>query len=294
MRKACKTKRKWYNSTLGPKPWALSPWVRGSLTIPVMRLRDNIKNLLIKAGLSEDEILFYVTLLSNQGKSIYEVGKKAGISKNKAYKAFSNLHERKVVGYTGSGQFKYVFPTSLEPLTTELDRRRRTLGRTSDNLKKIDKLIPYLNTKESDASIEILEGEDIHQDYFDLLDMEWDTVFAYGDFDMFCEEVGFENEKKFIRNRVKKGKKAKGIFNSTGAYTKDVTGRDANELRKSIITEDENFKNIWVYMYDKSNLTSIWTKDENDNFQGIVIKNKAVSALHKNLFEKMWQQKICN
>lgn len=267
------------------------------LIIQLMRLRDNIKNLLIKAGLSEDEILFYVTLLGNQGKSIYEVGKKSGLSKNKAYKAFSELYERKVVGYTGNGQFKYVFPTSLGPLTNELDRRRRTLGRTSDNLKKIDKLIPYLNAKESDASIEILEGEDIHQDYFDLLDMEWDTVFAYGDFDMFCEELGFENEKRFIRNRVKKGRKAKGIFNSIGAYTKDVTSRNANELRKSVIIEDETLKNIWVYMYDKSNLTSIWARDENNNFQGVVIKNKAVSALHKNLFEKMWLQNnssLCN
>jgi len=255
-----------------------------------MRLRESIKNLLIKAGLSEDEMLFYITLLGNQGKSIYEVGKKASLSKNKAYKAFSDLYERKVVGYTGSGQFKYIFPTSLEPLTTELDRQRRTLGRTSDNLKKIDKLIPYLNSKDSDASIEILEGENIHQDYFDLLDMEWDTVFAYGNFDMFCEEFGLENEKKFIRNRVKKGRKAKGIFNTAGVYTMDVTSRNANELRKSVITEDENFKNIWVYMYDKSDITSIWTKDENENFQGIVIKNKSVSTLHKNLFEKMWLQ----
>ena len=170
-----------------------------------MTLRENIKSLLEKAGLSEDEIRFYMILLSNQGKSIYEVGKKAGLSKNKAYKAFSDLHERKIVGYTGSGQFKYAFPSSLEPLTIELDRTRRTLGRTSDKLKQIEKLIPYLDSKESDASIEILEGDDIHQDYFDLLDQEWDTVFAYGDFEMFCEEFGFEQEKRFIRNRVKKG-----------------------------------------------------------------------------------------
>ena len=170
-----------------------------------MKLRESIKNLLVKAGLAEDEILFYITLLSNQGKSIYEIGKKAGLSKNKSYKTFTNLHERNIVGYTGNGQFKFVFPTSLEPLTKELDRKRRTLGRTSDNLKKIGKLIPYLNDSQNDATIEILEGEDIHQNYFDLLDEEWETVFAYGNFDMFCEEFGFEQEKKFINNRVKKG-----------------------------------------------------------------------------------------
>ena len=235
--------------------------------------------------------MFYITLLGNQGKSIYEIGQKAKLSKNKSYKVFSNLHERDIVGYTGSGQFKYIFPTSLEPLTKELDRKRRTLGRTSDNLKKIGKLIPYLNSKENDASIEILEGEDIHQDYFDLLDREWDTVFAYGNFEMFCEEFGFEHEKKFINNRIKKGRKGKGIFNKCGAFTKDVTSRDSNELRKSILIEDDSLQNVWVYTYDKSNSTSIWTKDDNDNFQGVVIKNKAVSNLHKSIFEKMWKEK---
>ena len=118
-----------------------------------MKLRENIKNLLLKAGLSEDEILFYLTLLSRQGKSIYEIGQKAGLSKNKAYKAFSSLYERKIVGYTGSGQFKYVFTTTLEPLTQTLDRKQRILGRTSESLKRIEKLIPYLNSKDEEASI---------------------------------------------------------------------------------------------------------------------------------------------
>lgn len=255
-----------------------------------MKLREGIKNLLIKAGLSEDEIQFYITLLSHQGKSIYEVGKKAGLSKNKAYRAFSDLHEREIVGYTGSGQFKYVFPASLESLTKELDKRRRTLGRTSDKLKQIEKLIPYLSSNENEAKIEILEGDDIHQNYFDLLDEEWDTVFAYGNFDMFCEEFGFDQEKKFINNRVKKGRKAKGIFNNAGTFTKDVTSRNMNELRKSTFIDDENLKNVWVYMYDKSNTTSIWSKDENDNFQGVVIQNKSVSDLHKAIFQNMWEQ----
>jgi sugar-specific transcriptional regulator TrmB len=253
-----------------------------------MKLRESIKRLLNKAGLKEEEIHFYITLLGNQGKSIYEIGKKAGLSKNKSYKVFSNLHDLGIVGYTGSGQFKFAFPSSLEPLTKELDRKRRTLGRTSDKLKKIEKLIPYLDSKESDASIEILEGEDIHQDYFDLLDQEWDTVFAYGDFEMFCEEFGFEQEKRFIDNRVKKGRKGKGIFNSNGMFTKDVTSRDTNELRKSILVENDSLKNTWVYTYDKSNTTSIWTKDDNDNFQGIIIRNKAVSDLHKSIFKDMW------
>jgi hypothetical protein len=256
-----------------------------------MTIRESIKKLLIKAGLTEDEIRFYITLLGNQGKSIYEVGKKAGLSKNKSYKAFSDLYERKIVGYTGSGQFKFVFPSSLEPLTTDLDRKRRTLGRTSDKLKKMEKLIPYLDSKEEDASIEILEGEDIHKDYFDILDQDWDTVFAYGDFEMFCEEFGFEHEKNFICNRIKKGKKGKGIFNSNGMYTKDVTSRDKNELRESLIVEENSLKNTWVYTYDKSKTTSIWTKDDQDNFQGIIIRNKAVSDLHKKLFESMWLQK---
>lgn len=255
-----------------------------------MKLKEGIQNLLEKAGLTEDEIRLYITLLSNQGKAIYEIGRKAGLSKNKAYKAFSALYERKIIGYTGSGQFKYIFTTTLDPLITDLDRKRRNLGRTSENLKKIDKLIPFLNSKENDASIEILEGDDIHQNYYDILDEDWETVFAYGDFDMFCEEFGFDDEKKFIANRVKKGRKAKAMCSSNGAFTQDVMSRNENELRKLFCIEDESLKNTWIYMYDKSNMTSIWTKDENNNFQGVLIKNKTVADLHKNLFEKRWKE----
>ena len=107
---------------------------------------------------------------------------------------------------------------------------------------------------------------------------------------MFCEELGFDEEKKFIANRVKKGRKGKGIFNHKGPFTKDVTGRDQNELRKSVFIDDESMDNVWFYTYDKSNLTSIWTKDENNNFQGVLIKNKVVADLHKALFEKIWKE----
>lgn len=257
-----------------------------------MKLKEGIKNLLLKAALSEDEILFYITLLSNQGKSIYEIGRKSGLSKNKAYRTFTNLYERKIIGYTGSGQFKYVFTTSLEPLTKELDRQTRLLGRTSENLKRIERLIPYLNSKNEEASIEILEGDNIKQNYFDILDEDWGTVLACGNFDMFCEELGFENEKKFINNRVKKGKKAKGIFSTIGMYVNDVTSRDQNELRKSVFIQDPKLENTWLYAYDKSNTTSIWSKDENGDFQGVVIKNKAVADLHKTIFERLWEDNL--
>jgi len=253
-----------------------------------MKLKEQIQGLLQRAGLKEDEILFYMTLLTNQGKSIYEIGKKAGLSKNRAYKAFSDLHEKKIVGYTGSGQFKYIFTTSLEPLITTLDRKTRALGRTSDNLKKIDKLIPYLNSKQ-ESSIEILEGETLLQNLYDIIDEEWNTVFAYGNFDMFCENLGFEHEMNFIRNRVKSGKKGIGIFASDGVYTKDVTGRDKNELRKSVIVDDPEMQNIWLYTYDKSDVTNVWTKDEDGNFSCTRIKNKAVSDFHKSVFGKLWK-----
>jgi len=254
-----------------------------------MRLKEQIQNLLQRAGLKEDEILFYMTLLTNQGKSIYEIGKKANLSKNRAYKAFSDLYERKIIGYTGNAQFKYIFTTSLEPLTNTLDRQTRLLGRTSDNLKKIDKLIPYLNSTE-ESSIEILEGENLTQNLYDILDEEWDTVFAYGDFDMFCENLGFEHEKAFIKNRVKKGKKGRGIFSSNGVYSKEVRSRDQNELRKSVIIDEPEMKNTWAYTYDKSNITNIWKKDENGNFSCTRIKNKAVSDFNKVIFDKFWKE----
>lgn len=254
-----------------------------------MKLKEGIKHLLQKAGLKEDEILFYMTLLTNQGKSIYEIGKKANMSKNRAYKAFSDLYERKILGYTGTGQFKYVFTTTLEPLTNALDKQTRLLGRTSDNLKKIERLIPYLNSTE-ESTIEILEGENLMQNLYDIIDEEWDTVLAYGNFDMFCENLGFEHEREFIKNRVKKGKKGKGIFASDGAYTRDVTGRDRNELRKSVIVDDPSMQNTWLYTYDKSNVTNIWTKDEKGNFSCTRIKNKAISDFHKSVFDKLWKE----
>lgn len=254
-----------------------------------MKLKESIKNLLQKAGLQEDEILFYMTLLTTQGKSIYEIGKKANLSKNRAYKAFSDLYERKIVGYTGSGQFKYAFTSTLEPLTKELDRKTRQLGRTSDNLKKIEKLIPYLNSTE-ESTIEILEGENLIQNLYDILDEEWDTLFAYGNFDMFCENLDFEHEREFIKNRIKKGKKGIGIFSSDGAYTKDVTGRDKNELRKSVIIKDPSMLNTWCYTYDKSNVTNIWSKDEKGNFTCTRVRNKAVADFNKSVFGKLWKE----
>lgn len=257
-----------------------------------MNLKDHIQNLLRRTWLDETEIRFYIEVLKNPQSSVYRIAKEAKISKNRAYQVFEALRSKGILESSISGSKKGIIPANLNTFIESIDRKSRSLGKTAEGLKRVNPLLPLIaRTTNAKGSIKVFEGEDaIKENSLDLLRLPWNKVLAHGSFEMFAENFGFDEEKLFIRNRVKKGKKADAVFCGFGPYTSEVTSRDQNELRKSHFIDDETMKNKWVYTFDNVDIVAIWSKGEDGSFTATFVENKELADFHRAVFKTRFEQ----
>lgn len=257
-----------------------------------MNLYEKIRNVLAHAGLPEHEVVFYITVLKNPYVSIHTLSKKSGLSKNAAYRAFSNLKELGIVGYAPDSSF--VIPVTFKNLIDILNKKSRHFGRVADDLGRINKMVPFLREAKSaqgQGEIHLYDSlDDIKNHYLDTLNLDWESTFAYGSFEMFVKEMDSDIERKFISSRVKKGRKARGIFTDDGPFTKELVQHDGNELRTSRFLEDKKITNKWFHVFPENDLLMLWSKDEKTGeFSALSVNNKELADFHKALFEKDWQ-----
>lgn len=257
-----------------------------------MNLYEKIRNVLAHAGLSEHEIVFYTAVLKNPYVSIHTLSKKSGLNKNAAYRAFSNLKELGIVGYAQGGSF--VIPVTFKNLIDILNKKSRRLGRVAGDLEKINKMMPFLrkaNSAQGRGEIHLYDSlDDIKNHYLDTLDLDWQTALAYGSFEMFVKEMDPEIEGKFIAARVKKGRKARGLYTDDGPFTRELVSHDGNELRTSRFVETKQITNKWFHVFPDNDLLVLWSKDaKTGEFSALSIENKSLADFHRALFESDWR-----
>lgn len=254
-----------------------------------MDLYEKIKIILAHAGLNEHEILFYLTLLKNPYSTVHTIAKKSGLNKNKAYQTFGVLKELGIVGHAGTTQT--VIPASFSNLINILNKKSRQLGRIADDLERINKMVPLLRAVKTKGDIRIYDSmDDIKEHYLDLLDLDWDNTWAYGSFEMFAKEIDPEIERKFILTRVKKGRRARGLYTVNGPFTQELVKQDSNELRTSRFLDGKQITDKWFHVFPASDLFVMWSKDKKTGaFTSLAIDNKELADFHKALFEADWK-----
>lgn len=255
-----------------------------------MNLYEKIRILLSRAGLSEHEIMFYLTAIKNPYSSIYDLAKKAKLSKNKAYEIFNLLKDLELLSYVPSKGI--IIPSSFNKLIETLEKKSRQLYRVADSLNQLNNVLPFLRNSKTHNNINVYDSiDEIRENYIDILDLDWENTFAYGSFEMFVKEIDPEIESKFIKNRVKKGRKGTAILTDNGPFTQELIKRDENELRKTAFLKNKKITDKWFHAFPNNNLVIIWSRDPKTGiFSSTAIENREVADFHKALFEADWKE----
>jgi|GEM_PF-1776042 len=252
-----------------------------------MNIVAKLKLALSNSGLNDDEIAFYLNVLKHPGSSIYDIAQRADLPKDRAYKICESLEEKRLLSNDpASRKQKRLIANPLDSFAESLYSLGRKFYHTADSLKEVKPFLKYLNLTEKDeAAIETFSAEQMTENWLDLAYMNWETVLAYGNFEMMYENMGADPDQLFMRRRVKRGKKAFPILSHLGPYTREVVlKRDKKELRHSKILKTNSLKDTWITLFPDKDTVSIWLRDQHGIIKGATIKNPLLTKLHEDLF----------
>lgn len=264
-----------------------------------MDIVSKLKLALANSGLQEDEIAFYISVLKKPGGSIYEIAKRSKLPKDRAYKIFHQLKEKKLIkvseadkldpGHKPTPQIrkhKQIEATSLDNFTESLYSKGRKFYQTADSLKEVKPFLKYLNLPEEETSIKTFGPEHSGEHWIDLSYTNWETVVAYGNFEMMYEGFGAAPDQVFKNRRVKRGKKAFPVLTNPGPYTWDmIVKKDNRELRDTKLLKTDKLNETFVAIFPDKDTISVWLKNEKGQLKGATIKNPLLRKLHEDLFQ---------
>lgn len=259
-----------------------------------MDIVRKLKLALSNSDLKEDEIAFYIGVLKKPGATIFDIAKSAKLPKDRAYKIFSLLEEKKLLASApnlNERKQKKIVANPLENFIEDIYSKGRKFYRTADSLKQVKPFLKLLNTPYEDAVIQSFNAEEMGENWADLSYLNFDHCLAYGSFEMMIENMGTDPDQLFMGRRVKRGKKAFPILTEIGKYSREmIMNRDNKELRSTKVLETERLKNIFVTLFPDIDTISIWLRNKNGRLTGAQIKNPLIAKLHEDIFWSLDEQ----
>lgn len=250
-----------------------------------MDINRKLKELLIGSGLADDEVTFYLALLKNPERSVYEVSRQVKIPKDRAYQICENLKEKHLLRQDMGARKSF----KIAPLTgfiEKLNNQSRKLGRNAEKLNELKYFLPFLSGTEEDFAFDVFGHEEAGERFVDMTYLKWNQVFAYGDFESVLPAVTAEADHNFVRRRLKSGGKAFPVIANPQEYCWEyVIGKDDLEMRKTKVLYSEKLRNHFVIFAPEVNTTTIFTADKFGKVSGAVIKNPVVNQLHQGIYE---------
>lgn len=239
-----------------------------------------IKDTLLKAGLSENEIKMYIASLELGEATIARLAKKSGIKRSTTYLVLESLASKELIGITKRRKKSFFYaenPAIIKEIMQE-------------NLKEVDSIIPELlsiaNLIDKKPSIRYYEGiEGIKEIYNDTLrhpGQEMLTWFSKEHFEQLGDDYFF---KDYMPKRVKKKIFNRVIIANAPDAMDKLVPYDVQSLRKTKLIQNEQLKiRIVLMLYGTS---KIGITSYEDGF-GMVIESQKIFETIRSFFEVMW------
>lgn len=254
-----------------------------------MDMNKRILRLLCMAGLKSEEALLYAYVLENKGCSIIDVAKACGIPKTSAYRSFETLQEMGLVKSSEDSWKNSLEALPIDSFLKQLENEQKNRRRIMNELKVLFSLKNIPESSLSIPQIEIFKGENSLEKYLDLSEMSWSTNLSFGNWEDLNKDGDMVPlEKKFIKNRLKKGANACSYLMKGGPCTSEITEYDEFEERVTKTLDNDSYKPMWTNAFEGNNYVYIWTLDEKKKLIGTFIDSKPVADFYKRYIHSLF------
>lgn len=151
--------------------------------------------------------------------------------------------------------------------------------RFNSALKSIDQWIKYPCMREVGVKLKSSEDKDtIIKWLFDLHNSDWERVYCFGDYESFISAIGVDTENEWIKERIKKMRKASVIATKDGQWARHIKTMGKKELRDCLI-EPKDFSDLFIMSFPDIDTTVMGNVDGEITF----IHSASIAKNYSNL-----------
>jgi HTH-type transcriptional regulator, sugar sensing transcriptional regulator len=244
-----------------------------------------------KLGLSEKEANVYLAAIQTGPSSVQKIAQKSKVNRATTYVIIESLMEMGMMSTYDEG--KKTFYTAEKPhrLIEYFSQKEEELHEKIDKLKKI---VPELNLLYNDFSdkpkvryFEGIEGlKTVYNDFVDSLD-ENETIYIFLPYDEFDSSVLKNSLKGARQRRVAKNIDTKIIYTSKDGRKMDYEITGKREKKECLFVPFEKYPfrgGMNVYG------NRIFMIDYLGKLGGVVIENKTLAEMLRNMFKIIWDK----
>ncbi len=244
-----------------------------------MQKNNKLVEILKGAGLSDNESLVYFTLLSLGSSSVLNISRASGIKRTTVYSTLESLKQKGLVSIEMRGLKSFFVAENPEKLESVLEERKNkfksALGEFSSlyNLKGGESFIKYYEGIEAVKNIyeNLLKDIRPHEDYLVVGDQShWMNL----DPDYF---------QKFIEKRAKLNINIRLLFTDSDIARKHKKFEKNYNEKIKILPKNTKLKTNLVITPQR-----VVVHQLTEPIMAIVIENKSIIQMHKELFEIIW------
>lgn len=242
---------------------------------------DELIHALEMIGLDSDEALVYLSCLELGSSAAWGIYLKSGIKRPTCYVILDKLVAKGIAGRSNDGRRTIFSVASPRELITLFEQKKGVFAQ------KMSELEAMANKSPDKPKIRTFEGvEGIKQAYNLTLNLQpGEDILFYSTND--SERTHPEYFESYIKLRVDKGIKARGIFSNTPENIASVTPRDKAENRQSrFLPKKEYSPSIDASVFGDSVIYMAY--GEREPF-ATVIESKALARDEKQRFELLWK-----
>jgi sugar-specific transcriptional regulator TrmB len=180
-------------------------------------INEKTKNALLKLGLSEKEIICYISLLEIGRASILDISRKSGLNRVTTYSAIDNLKKRGLIAETKKGKRKLFIAEDPDTLEKIVEEKKANLKLDEKMLKNL--ILPSLKNinvqQKNIPQIKFFEGPNGIYKVYDSYVLKSRDVIGCGSYDSVMKISSWDVEKRYISEMKKRKIFFRGILEDT-------------------------------------------------------------------------------
>ncbi|HEU0085660.1 MAG TPA: helix-turn-helix domain-containing protein [Candidatus Paceibacterota bacterium] len=244
------------------------------------------ENILMQAGLSEEQSLAYQALLEKGPQKASDLARWTGIKRGLIYKVLEQLENMGLVSEKGGPGTVAVFsPAHPSILLSNIERKEKEVALTKEMLvNSIGAFSSKFNLITGKPNVQFFEGKE------GILKIAQDSLSSKTDICSFVDtdtllEIYPELNKEYVNKRLKNNVKKK-IISTDSPKVREAVKEDDKNLTEQRVVKKNIHEDTIVMIYD--NKVSFITLDQNKNI-GVLIEDADIYKTHQAIFDYIWE-----
>ena len=247
----------------------------------------NEENILIQAGLSEEQSLIYQALLEKGPQRASDLAKWTGVKRGLIYKVLEQLESMGLISKTGGPGTVAIFsPSHPNVLLSNIERKEKEIALTKEMLtSSLGTLSSKFNLITGKPNIQFFEGkEGVERVANDSINSK-SEILSYIDNEAVNKYLLGLN-KKYVSERKKLNLKKKMLAVDSSFIRAHVKDMDKEITEVRIIPKSETFGTVMQIYDDKISYVTVLE----DKKIGVIIEDSDIAHMHKIIFQATWDK----